>query len=115
MSISPWNQFDTEPPWKFALLLDSKPLPLTGLTLSNFQFIMHPTNGSQEIVGTGTFSDLLTSDPTFPGTPPPPSIIYHESRLDVSVIGQYRVWIVVTFTDGEQETLFLGYVTIQGR
>lgn len=115
MSISPWQQFDTEPPWKFPLRLDSRPLSVAGLTVANFQLILHPTNGGQEIVGAGFFTDLVASDPAFSGTPPPPSIVYHENRSDVSITGQYRVWIVITFVDGEQETLSLGYITIQGR
>jgi hypothetical protein len=115
MSISPWQQFDTEPPWKFPLLLDSRPLDVSALSVSNFAFILHLTDGSQEKIGTGFFSDLLSSDPTFAGTPPPPSIVYHQSRLDVSIIGLYRAWIVITYNSGDQETLSLGNITIQGR
>lgn len=115
MSISPWMQYDTEPPWKFPLRTDSGPLTVAGLTPSNFQLILHPVNGNQEIVCSGSFSDLLASDPDLPGTPPPPSIVFHQSRADVSTIGQYRAWIVITFPSQDQETLSLGYITIQGR
>jgi hypothetical protein len=111
--ISPWQQYDTQPSWKFPLLLDSRPLIVTGLAPSNFQLILHPTNGGQEIIGKGPFSDLVTSDPEFAGSPP--SIIYHEHRDDVSIIGEYRAWLLITYNDGSQETLKLGYIEIQGR
>ncbi len=113
MTISPWQQYDTEPPWKFPLLTDSRPLSILGLTPSNFQLILHPTTGGQEIVCVGPFSDLVASDSLFPGAPP--SIVFHPNRADVSTLGTFRAWIVITFDDGEQETLFLGYITIQGR
>jgi hypothetical protein len=113
MSISPWMQFDTEPPWKFPLRTDSGLLNVSGLTVANFQLILHPTSGGQEIIGSGSFSDLLTSDPYFLDAAP--SIVYHESLADVSAIGQYRAWIVIGYSDGEQETLSLGYIAIQSR
>lgn len=111
--ISPWQQYDTQPSWKFPLILDSGPLPISGLSPSNFQLILHPTMSGQEIVGSGTFSDLVASDQTFPGRPP--SIIYNLARADVSTLGTYRIWIVITDTYGNQETLSADYVVIQSR
>jgi hypothetical protein len=113
MSISPWQQFDTEPSWKWPLLLDSAPLTVTGLSVSNFQLILHPTNGGQEIIGSGLFHDLLVSDPLLPKSPP--SIIYDPNLNDVSIIGEFRAYMLITHDSGKKETLNLGYIEIQGR
>jgi len=112
MSISPWMQYDTQPSWEFPLLLDSRPLEITGLTLSNFQLILHDVISGQELAMTGYFSDLSAGSGTVDD---PPSIIYHQTRADVTVTGQKRAYIVITFSNGDQETLSLGYIEIKSR
>jgi hypothetical protein len=100
-----WKQNDLKPAWTLELVpADGSTLNTSGLTPSNFTFIMTNISNRQNTTGTGTFSNLASGTPA--------TIVYQPSATDVASLGLINAHAVANEGLTTQETLFSGVFEI---
>lgn len=103
MGITPWYVGDTAPAWTIPLTLDNGVFSVSSLTPSNFVLLIHNNDTNVENNGTGTFQSLVAASGTTPA-----SIVYVPSSTDTATLGNYTLFIVVTYPNSSVQTLLLG-------
>lgn len=105
MAITPWYVGDTAPAWTIPLTLDNGAFSTSSLSVSNFALLIRDTDADppSEITGTGTFTNLVAASGTTPA-----QITYIPSSADTSTLGNYALFIVVTYPNSTVQTLSLG-------
>lgn len=105
MALSPWYQGDTLP-WTLPLTLDNNAtFVTTSLTPSNFALLIRNTdaNPPSEVSGTGVFTNLIAASGSTPA-----QITYAPSSADVATLGNFALFIVVTYPNSTVQTLSIG-------
>jgi hypothetical protein len=103
MAITPWYRGDTLPAWPISLTTDSGSINVTSLSSSNFSMLIHNSDTGVETTGTGSFTNLTAASGSTPA-----SILYQPSSADVATLGNYILFVVITWPGGGIETLSLG-------
>lgn len=98
MGISPWSQGDGKPTWPLGLQPDSGTFDISGLSTSDFTMVFINSAG-QEIIGTGTFSNLTAASSISPA-----AITYQAGVSDVATLGTYDMRVVVKKGTTSQQT-----------
>lgn len=103
--ITPWYVGDTAPAWTIPLTLDTGAFNTSSLTTSNFALLIRNTDADPptEITGTGTFTNLIAASGTMLA-----QITYIPSLSDTSTLGNFALFIVVTYPNTTIQTLSLG-------
>lgn len=111
MGISPTykTSIPTAPLWTIQLVPDSGIFNVSGLTVSDFQLLMHNLDTGVETTGAGTFSNIQAAvTQTINGATviiSPASVQYQVASADVTV-GKYRLFVLVTVANGVEAFLF---------
>lgn len=111
MAITPWPLGNRASSWLFLLALDSGIFSTTGLTTSNFTLYILNKDvvGATPVAGTGTFSNL-TAGSIASGSiaATPATITYAPSATDVGTLGNFHLYIDVSYGGGIIQTLEIG-------
>lgn len=102
MPITPWYKGDLVPLWTIQLVPDSGVFNVSGLAPSSFALFIKNTDTGVETNGGGTFSSITAATTTTPA-----SVQYAPSTADVGTLGNFTLFVVVTFPAGH-ETFSLG-------
>jgi hypothetical protein len=110
MAISPWYRGDTLPTWTLQLVPDSGPFSIDGLSTSNFSFIIRNVDDVPPVdtAGTGTFSSLTAAVMTGLIVTTPATIQYAPSAADVATLGNFQLFVIVTYNGSATQTLTIG-------
>ncbi|GCE14196.1 hypothetical protein [Tengunoibacter tsumagoiensis] len=103
MAISPWYKGDTAPSWTISLIPDSGTINVASLSPSSFTLLIKNTDNGVEVVGSGTFSAITAASGSTPA-----SVVYQPSSADVASLGNYVLFLVISFPGGFTETLSIG-------
>lgn len=111
MGISPWylTSAPTAPIWNIQLALDDgTAFPVAGLLVSNFSLVLRNLATGVETSGQGTFSNITPAvTQSINGSTvvlEPASVNYQLASGDVA-IGKYRLYVLVTLSNGVQPFL----------
>jgi hypothetical protein len=110
MPISPWFKGDTMPIWKFQLIPDSGVFNVFGLTASNFSLLIKniDTMPPTETTGTGIFSNVTPAVTNGNVIISHAYVEYWPSFADVANLGNFVLFVVVTFPSGGTGTFSVG-------
>ena len=110
MPISPWYRGDTVPTWTFQLIPDTGAFSITGLATSNFSLIIRNVDDIPPVdtTGTGTFSNLTAATLNGSIVTTPASVQYAPSSADVANLGNFQLFVIVTYAGGATQTLNAG-------
>ncbi len=110
MSLSPWYKGDTAPAWTFQLIPDTGAFSITGLSTSNFSLIIRNTDDVPPVDsnGTGTFSNLTAATLNGSIVTTPASVQYSPSSADVANLGNFQLFVIVTYSGGATQTINAG-------
>lgn len=99
MPISPWYKGDQAPTWTLQLIPDTSAFSITGLSPSNFSLIIRNVDDVPPVdtTGTGTFSNLTAAVLNGSVVTTPASIQYTPSPADVANLGNYQLFVIVTY------------------
>jgi hypothetical protein len=99
MPISPWYKGDTAPTWTFQLIPDSGAFSIIGLSPSNFSLIIRNVDDVPPVDtnGTGSFSNLTAATLNGSVVTTPASIQYVPSAADVANLGNFQLFVIVTY------------------
>ncbi len=110
MPISPWYKGDTAPTWTFQLIPDTGAFSTSGLSTSNFNLIIRNTDDVPPVDsnGTGIFSNLTAATLSGSIVTTPASVQYTPSSADVASLGNYQLFVIVTYAPGVTQTFNAG-------
>jgi hypothetical protein len=110
MPISPWYLGQLAPAWTIQLVPDTGYVNVTGLTTNSFSLRIRDLDKGTETTGQGTFSNIVAAVTTTvqPGNQivvvSHASVQFQPVTADVN-LGNYELWVDVTFSNGKQPFL----------
>ncbi len=110
MPITPWYLGDTMPIWKLSLIPDTGAFNVSTLGPSNFSLLIKniDTIPSTETSGTGIFSNVTAAVMNGASIAAPAYVEYLPSSTDVANLGNYVLFVIVTFSSGATQTFSVG-------
>lgn len=108
MAITPWTQGNLAPSWVISLVPDSGSVTVSGLVTTNFSLRIRNNNLATETTGAGFFSNITAAVVSGGVVTTPASVQYQLAAADVSTIGNFTLWVDVTFSNGV-ESFALGF------
>lgn len=110
MPITPWHQGDRMPIWRLSLVPDTGTFDVSGLTPANFALLIKNSSATPTTTtaGTGVFSNVAAAVLSGSTITSHASVQYLPSAADVATLGDYEVFVVVTFPGSLVQTLSIG-------
>jgi hypothetical protein len=110
MPITPWFKGDTMPIWKISLIPDTGYFDVSTLSPTNFSLLIKNTDAmpATETAGTGIFSNVTAAVTNGNVIVSHAYVEYLASSADVANLGNFVLFVIVTFAGGATETFSVG-------